>query len=277
MSTRLAGAASRAGTKSRPGHAVSTSSAARFSARVRARRRHRMLVVVVVVALMLGAVGVGLYSPWATVQRITVSGTSRILPSTVRALLADQQGRSLLLVDTDALRTRLRTLTLVARGSVQRRWPSTLAVVIRERQAVAAVPNGAGVSLIDVEGVQVATASRDSAGLPLVKVDLSRSKPGSLPAVLAVLAGMPGSLSRQVTVIGAATPDGVWLTLADGSLVIWGSAGGTPHKAVVLTRLRAASPPMTRGKVYRYDISAPDVPAVSNVAATTPIPTPTAT
>jgi cell division protein FtsQ len=221
-------------------------------------------VVLAVVLLVVVAAGASLYSPWTTVRRISVSGTHRIDPASVTGLLADQRGRPLLLVDTGALQARVRALGLVAGVSVQRQWPGGLLVVVRERQAVAAVPSGAGVRLVDVDGVEVATAAQAPAGLPVVQVDLATARPGSLPAVLEVLKGLPPSLSTQVSAIGAGSPDSVWLTLVDGSRVLWGSSADTPNKAVVLSRLRvAAQLAGARGRGRQYDVSAPDAPAVS--------------
>ena len=246
------------------GSTVSTSSAARFAARVRARRRRRIAAVLAVVLLVVVAAGACLYSPWTTVRRISVSGTQRVDPASVTQLLADQRGRPLLLVDTGALQARVLALRLVAGVSVQRQWPGGLTVVVRERQAVAAVASGAGVRLVDVDGVEVATAAKAPAGLPVVQVDLAKAGPGSLPAVLEVLRGLPASLSTQVIAIGADSPDSVWLTLIDGSRVLWGSSADTPGKAVVLSRLRvAAQLAGARGRGRQYDVSAPDAPAVS--------------
>jgi cell division protein FtsQ len=225
--------------------------------------------VAAVLALVLGMVGAGLYSPWATVQEVTVTGTARIPVASVQGMLADQRGRSLLLVDTAVLSARVRALPLVAGVSVRRVWPSGLSVEVRERRAVAAVPAGSGVRLVDVEGVEVATAPRAPAGLPLVQVDLGRAVPGSLAAVLQVLAGLPAPLPRQVSAVGASSPDSVWLTLRDGSRVLWGSPADTADKVVVLSRLRVvAQQAGIRAKGRVYDVSAPDAPAVSTTTAT---------
>ncbi len=242
---------------------VSTASAARFAARVRRRRWARAAVALGVLLLIAGVCGLGLYSPWSTVHRIRVTGTQRIPAATVQALLADQRGRPLLLVDTGELAARIAALRLVAGVSVHRSWPSGLAVTVRERQAVAAVPAGTGVKLVDRDGVEVDTARRAPTGLPLVQVDLATAEPGSLAAVLDTLAAMPAALHDQVRSVGAATPEGIWLVLADGSRVQWGASAQTARKAAVLARLRATpAASSARGTVRRYDVSAPDAPAV---------------
>ena len=71
---------------------VSATSAQRFAARVRARRRRRAaLIVVVLAALALGVWG-ALASPWATVQRVEVTGTGRVDAAAVRDTAATEVG-----------------------------------------------------------------------------------------------------------------------------------------------------------------------------------------
>jgi cell division protein FtsQ len=241
---------------------VSTASARRFAAKVRRRRLRRIGIVLLVLLLVGGVVGFGLLSPWATVRRIEVRGTSRISIASVQELLGDQYGRPLLLVDTGRLATRVSGLRLAAAATVRRSWPSTLTVTVTERQAVAAVPAPAGVRLVDREGVEVTTAARPPAGLPLVQVDLAKAGPASLAAALDVLTALPPSLSAQVKAIGADSPDGVWLSLADGSRVRWGSAGRSADKVTVLARLQATTRGAAGARSRLYDVSAPDAPAV---------------
>ncbi|HET9656344.1 MAG TPA: FtsQ-type POTRA domain-containing protein [Kineosporiaceae bacterium] len=241
------------------GSTVSSASARRFAARVRRRRLRRIGLILLVVALIGGIAGAALYSPWTTVRQIRISGTSRVPTAQVQELLADQYGCPLLLVDTGRLEARVSGLRLVSGVSVRRTWPGTLTVTVRERVPVAAVPASAGVRLVDRDGVEVATAARPPAGMPLVQVDLTKTERGSLAATLDVLAALPAPLAKEVTAIGADSPDGVWLALADGSRVLWGSAAGSADKVVVLARLRAAAD----GRARRFDVSAPQAPAVS--------------
>jgi len=69
---------------------------------------------------------------------------------------------------------------------------------------------------------------------------------------------LPAALAQQVTGLGATSADGVWFVLRDGSQVVWGSSERGVDKAAVLAALRATSP-----VAARYDVSAPDTPAVS--------------
>ena len=89
---------------------------------------------------------------------------------------------------------------------------------------------------------------------------LRTAAPGALRAAAAVHRDLPPRLRGLVLRVGAATADGVLLTLTDGSRVLWGSAGAPSAKAASLEGLRAAVPG-ARG--VRYDVSAPGAPAVS--------------
>jgi cell division protein FtsQ len=253
---------------------VSKTSAQRFAARVRSRRRRRILIGLGVAVLLAGAAWALLASPWATARRIEVAGLHRVDAAAVRAAARPELGRPLLLADTGRIAAQVRRQPLVAAVEVSRRWPSTLQVTVRERNPVAAVPGPNGVRLVDVDGVVVDLAMLPPPNLPLVEVEVGTpgsaeaSDPSANPATsplpgaaalracLAVLEGMPAGLRAQVHQIGADGPESVWLVLNDRSRVQWGGAERTPLKAQVLQALR-------RQRAARYDVSAPDAPAVS--------------
>jgi cell division protein FtsQ len=253
------------------GSTVSRTSAQRFAARVRSRRRRRVLIGLAVAALLAGAAWVLLVSPWATVRRVEVAGLHRVDAVAVQVAARPELGRPLLLADTDRVAAQVGRQPLVAEVEVSRHWPSTLRVMVRERNPVAAVPGPNGVRLVDVDGVVVDLAVLPPPNLPLVEVDVGTTPaadpsenparspmPGAaaLRACLAVLEGIPAGLRAQVDQIGADGPESVWLVLDDRSRVQWGGAEQTRLKAEVLKALR-------RQHAARYDVSAPDAPAVS--------------
>ncbi len=265
--SRSGGAAPRRAARAGRGHgpsSVSSTSAARFAARAR-RRRWRRAVGVGLALLALLAAGLGAFwSPWARVERITVTGTSRVPRAEVFAAAGSQLGEPLLVADTAAVARRVRALRLVAAVQVSRRWPSTLVVTVTERQPVAAVPSAAGVDLVDSDGVVVTTARTAPAQLPLVQVDLAGRGPQALRAALQVRAQLPADLQGRLRGLGAGTVDSVWFTLADGSRVLWGSADDPQTKVAALRALLAAPPPAGARAGHRpeYDVSAPQDPAV---------------
>ncbi len=243
---------------------VSTASAKRFTARVRARRRRRIMLAVGAVTLVVAAVAGLLYAPWARVERITVTGTHRLTVAQVRAEADPELGRPLLLADTGAVARRIRDLTLVSSVSVHRTWPSTLAIVVTERFPVAAIPDGSGMSLVDRDGVQVEWSASRPAGMPLVQVESGSAGVPALQAVLDVLNGLPSSLRAQVRSVGAGSPASVWFVLAGGSRVLWGAAMDGPAKVRALRALQDQPAARARTGVHPpdFDVSAPDAPAL---------------
>lgn len=238
---------------------VSQTSAERFAARVRARRRRQRLVGVLVVLFVALLVWAVLWSPPARVGTVTVTGTQRVDLATVLAVADAEAGRPMLLARTGDVAARIRAdQPLVRDVAVTRDWPSTLRVTVTERVPVAAVPAGRGLHLVDTDGVVVDKVGADGApkGMPRVEVALrERGGVEALRACVAVAQGLPPELARITRRVGATTPDRVWLQLAGGAKVDWGSEADTPRKADVLLALlpqRASS----------YDVRSPGTPAV---------------
>jgi cell division protein FtsQ len=252
-------ASSRAGT-SRAG-TVSSTSAARFAARVRRRRQRRAAGMLAALAGGLGLGWVVFASPLLAVRHVQVRGTLRLSAEQVADLASGQLGRSMALASPQAVAGRVAWLPLVRSVRVERSWPSTLVVSITERQPLAAVPSGRRVDLVDGDGVVVETvaASAVPGGLPLVDVDVARAGAPSLRAARAVSDDLPAALRPGVRAIRATSPDAVSFVLADGSTVVWGSAQDGDRKAAALL---AVHPRPTKHKVV-IDVSAPGAPAVT--------------
>jgi cell division protein FtsQ len=239
---------------------VSRTSAQRFAARVRARRRRRRLIIVGVLLLVSGIVWAGLKSPWATVERIEVTGTHRIDIAQVRAEAEPELGHPMLLARTAQIEAQVGRQRLVRSVRVQRRWPSGLRIEVQEREPVAALPVGSELALVDIDGVVIERVpqSRPPAGLPELQLSLGTLGPAGVTALrgtLAVFRGLPPDLAQQVKAIGADSPDGIWLTLKGGAKVEWGSSADSAQKARVLTALLPQ-------KAVDYDVRSPDTPAV---------------
>jgi cell division protein FtsQ len=162
--------------------------------------------------------------------------------------------RPLARVDTSAVVRRAEDVPFVAEVTVQRAWPSTLLVLVRQRVPVAAVPASQGtVQLVDEQGVAYARVPEAPSGVPVVSVELGGSQGrATLDAALQVLEQMPSSLRSSVRQVRATSPDSVRLRV-DGADVVWGSADRTPRKAEIYAALRSV-----RAKVY--DVSSPDTP-----------------
>ena len=239
---------------------VSLTSAQRFAARVRARRRRRALITIAVVLVVTGLTWAALKSPWATVQKIEVTGTDRVSVAAVRAEAEVELGHPMLLARTSDIAVRVGRQRLVRSVHVERHWPSTIRVHVQERVPVAALPAGSSLSLVDRDGVEVERAKVAPAGLPRLEVARGADMVPALRGCLAVLRALPPAVSQRLLEIGAESPDGIWLKLRDskvpnGARVEWGDSSDTPRKARVLTALLAQ-------RAVEYDVRSPDTPAV---------------
>lgn len=237
---------------------VSTAWDGRLAQRSRARRRTRLAVTLSVTALLVLAgvlgwvlLGTGLLG----VRAVEVTGTRRLDAATVRSTAAIAPGTPLARVDTAAVAERIRRLPVVRSVAVERRWPRTVSIVVRERVPAAVRQQGPAYVLVDRSGVAFATVPRRPAGLPLVSAPVDAG-PAALQAALDVLDALdrlPAGLRAQVREVRAGTPEHVVVALSKGRSVVWGSAERGPRKAAVLGVL-------LRRKARVYDVSAPDAP-----------------
>ena len=188
---------------------------------------------------------------------VKVSGTSRLTNAQVLAAAGLRPGTPLVSLDIAAVRRRIAALPPVAAVEVHRDWPSTVRIVIRERQARAVVVTDAGLRLVDRAGVAFAAVASQPALLPRITVDRSGPGPGSGPdpavrAAVAVLDALPGPLQTQVVGLSAASAESVQLTLKGHRQVVWGSVRDSARKAAVLAALLSRP-------AHVYDVSAPGV------------------
>jgi cell division protein FtsQ len=216
-------------------------------------------IVVVAVTSGLGLGWMVLASPVLAVRDVEVEGLHRLSAAEIRALTAQERGRPMALVSLGSVAEKVSTLTLVRSVAVRRSWPSTLVVVVSEREPIAGVPSRGRISLVDGEGIVVETVTAVPRGLPLLEVDLKRSGPVTLRAAREVIDDIPGPLRRGVRSVRASSPDGVSFVLADGTTVVWGSAQDGAGKAVALSAVH----PRSHGRGVVIDVSAPDAPAVT--------------
>ena len=200
-----------------------------------------------------------LWSGLFGLDSVKVRGTSRLTRAQVVAAAGLRPGVPLATLDTDAVRRRVAALAPVASVQVHRDWPSTVRIVIRERQARAVVVTDAGLRLVDRDGVAFAEVASQPALLPRITVDSSSAgpRPGSGPdpavrAAVAVLDALPASLQTQVVGLSAASTESVQLTLKGNRRVVWGSVRDSARKAAVLAALLAQP-------AHVYDVSAPGV------------------
>jgi len=192
------------------------------------------------------------WSPFLTARVVRVTGTTALVPgSRVIAAAAIPAGLPLARLDTGGVARRVERIRQVQSASVSIGWPDEVTITVRPRVAVFAVPDAGRYVLVDRFGVSVAQAgSRD--GLPVLRPPAGGRLRGSrsVRAAAAVLAELPARFARQARLVTASSPVNVSVTLADGSVIIWGGPASGKEKAAEMTAL-------ARRRARVYDVSVP--------------------
>jgi cell division protein FtsQ len=226
------------------------------------RRLRRLMALLVVVALGIGA-GLAARSPLLDVDHVDIRGASNSGIATVRRATGIPLGRSMVSVDAAAAKARLLHLPWVAFAHVERRWPGTVVVTIRERTPVAVAGEGRAAVLVDMTGQALARATTASAaGLPTVTGQAPRlgHHLGSGRARLVrVLGSLPPDLRREVAGARLAR-SGIDLDLHDGIVVVWGDDTHVPAKSEAVSALLAQA---DRPTIARIDVSVPTAAAIT--------------
>lgn len=231
----------------------------RLQERAKAERRARRRVltrragwVLAALAPFAVAAWVLLGSSWLVVDKVVVTGETRVSAEQVLAAADVRLGTPLARVDTGAVAARVRALGPVASVRVSRVWPRTLRVTVVEREPLVAVGRGRSWTLYDATGTRLGS----SPGVPAGLVELAVAHPGqddpSTRAALTVLQGLPKALRVQVAVVSASSPEQVGLVLRDGRQVVWGGTSDAGAKAAALVAL-------LRLPGHVYDVSSPTV------------------
>ena len=230
----------------------------------KAMQRHRLIRKIVawgVAAIVVATVAWALFASQMLSfdsNHLVVKGTGTTVDmAAVVQVVAAQEGTSLALVDISDLREEILQVPNIRDVSIQRQWPSGLAVDVVAREPVAAIPVEGGMALMDQDAVVVATVDEPPAELPVINIPLTGDDERTLDAALAVLQSLPEDLRGEVGAISAQTQDAVKLTLRDAVVVEWGSSQDSALKAQVLRTLRTAE--VSRGAAV-FDVSAPTFP-----------------
>ncbi len=227
----------------------------RLAARAAAEKRSRRSVLLrrsgiagAVLLPLLVAGWVVLGSSLLAVQKVVVTGQSRLSQAEVVQAAAVQPGTPLAKVDTGAVQRRVASLSAIRSVTVTRSWPHAVRVVVVERVPVVAVPHGRRLQLLDSSGAEVAEVATAPRGV----YRLETTSPAATQAALTVLRGLPRGIVGRLGSMRVTSPEQVTLVLRDGRQILWGGPVDGPAKAsAVLALLRMP------GTVF--DVSSPGV------------------
>ncbi|GAA4615536.1 hypothetical protein GCM10023195_68530 [Actinoallomurus liliacearum] len=218
--------------------------------------RWKVLFVGLFVAGVLGtATWVLLGSRLLVVRRIDVTGERLVSREEVLAAARVHLGEPLARLDTGVVRDRVEAVQAVETARVERRWPTTVHIVVRERTPIVVAQHDNRYLQIDRYGVTVVASAARPRGLPVLDVANPTQSDPALRTGLSVVRALPSWLGRQVVGVDVPSTEAVSLRLADGVTVVWGAAERGPEKLRLLRGLLDRSP---RG-VRTIDVSSPEV------------------
>lgn len=232
-----------------------------YAARMRARERWRRLSITITVTLALLAF-TGYMIIWHTsvlgLDAVRVVGQKTVPAQQVIAAAGLRVGSPLAAADLSGARDRVQRIPQIAAASVSRDWPHTVVISVVERTAAALIPDAGGYDVVDASGVVFGRAASALPGLTVIQVQGGADvKAAVVPGALAALKALPSDIAHRVTGITASSPYSITLRLSGGVTVDWGGGDDASAKAQDLAAL------MHVRKAVRYDVSAPEAPAMS--------------
>ena len=232
-----------------------------YAARMRSRERWRRLSVTITVTLVLFAIA-GYFIVWHTsvlaLTTVRVAGEKNVRAQQIIATAKLVNGTPLASLDTGGAAARVQKLPQIAIASVSLDWPHTAVITVTERVPAALIPNGSRYDVVDVSGVVFGSITAPTGGLPVINVQGGGAvKATVVPGALAALKALPADIVHQITGISATSAYSISLKLHSGSVVNWGGSDDAQVKAADLAAL------LRLGKAARYDVSAPEAPAMS--------------
>lgn len=233
--------------------------ARRFRGQSRQRRVIGLTLLSSLIALVLLVLAT-LVTPMLAVEKIRLTGLSKVSEKSVLAAVKSNIGKPLALVNQQEIADQLSKFKLIESISIISELPHTLHIAIAERQPIAIVDiAGAGV-LFDAAAVNLGNAkSSDKYPRVLINDDPRNSKAFGL--AIDVLLALPANLLERVAVIDAKTKDDVRLQLRGYSaqLIVWGDSSQSTLKSKVLAALIKNQKITDR---VTYDVSSPSAPVV---------------
>lgn len=213
-----------------------------------------------VTLLVLGALGavawVLLGSRLLVVRHVEVTGAHLAPRDRIVAAAGIDLGTPMARLGTGAVRDRVERLREVESAEVERHWPGTVRILVREREPVAVFERDGRYHRIDRHGVVVADGDSWPAGLPALTVASPGPSDKATLAALAVLSDLPERVRGKLREVAATGPGAVTLHMAGGQTVVWGGAERAEEKIRLLDALwRTAA-----GRAARVvDISSPEI------------------
>lgn len=202
------------------------------------------------------------FTPILAIDKIVVSGESRVSEKQILKVLKKYVGTPLPTISEESVARDLKGFPIIESIALVSRPPHTLEVKLTERTPIAIVVSGGVQYLYDPAGVRLGPAS-GSEQLPTVIVTGNPKDSATYRQAIDVILALPLQLLDRVAYIQAKTRDNVTMRLrgAAGQTVIWGDSSDSILKSKVLKTLLLKTSTKVRAT---YDVSSPLTPSVIN-------------
>jgi cell division protein FtsQ len=262
------GATTASGAGAGAGAGADSDEAAASTAHVRPDRRDRpeggerpgRWKAVFVAALVLGVLGTSAWvlfgSRLLVVRHVEVTGAHLVPKSRVVDATGVRLGGSMIDLDTGTVADRVAGIQQVESVRVERHWPTTLRIEVRERVPAVVAVRGRRYYQIDRFGVTVLATSTRPRGLPELTVAAPATGDPATVAAMAVWRGLPAAFRGRLSAIGATDPEAVTLRLKSGISVVWGAPERTTEKLRLVDALARTA---AGRSAHTIDVSSPEV------------------
>lgn len=238
---------------------VGKKEARRFTKENRTRNyffRGLMVAVSVLIIIVLATA----FTPLLAIDKIIVSGESRVSEKQIQHLLQKYVGTPLTLINESAVAADLKGFPIIESIALVSRPPHTLEIRVTERTPIAIVVQNGRQYLYDPAGVKLGQA-KGNEKLPTVIVSGNPKNSTTYKQAIDVILALPLQLLDRVAYIQAKTRDNVTLRLRGASAqnIIWGDSENSILKSKVLKTLLLKTSTKIRAT---FDVSSPLTPSV---------------
>lgn len=201
-----------------------------------------------------------IFTPLLAVEKIEVTGITRLKEKSIVNALISQIGKPLPTISSADVAKSLESFPLIESFTIISLPPHTLRIQIAERQPIGVIRISGTTYLYDPAGVRIGI-SDGSENLPVIAIEGLPEKSKQFKAAIEVLMALPANLLQRVAEINAKSKDDVTMRLRGyaGQKIIWGDGTDSVLKSRVLDALIANQKKSDR---VTYDVSSPNAPVV---------------
>ena len=246
-----------------------------FNARLKEKRKaglrsivSRVAITVVSLGVVIGLVWLLFFSPVLRLEaaNISINGANEwVSEQQIRDIAQQQAGKSLLLVSTNDVTTKLKDIPGVTQAEAKRKFPQGMEVTVTAQKPAAMLKVGdSALTAVDSQARVLNSVNGASAeGIPVIEVESVDSglQNRAVKEALKILSALPESMRSSVTAVKAQTQDSITTELNGGDrIIVWGDSSELKLKMAVVDKI--INDPTKIGDKHQVDVSAPYRPII---------------